>query len=95
MHRPADLVVFGHMHHGLRRGLGLRESLVRDRRGTAFLNAACVPRSGVDANGQMLLNLSWAEFNGSKLTKLSHRWYTPDGRISHEEMLDMKDGVRC
>ena len=94
-HRPADLVVFGHMHHGLRRGLGLRESLVRDRRGTAYLNAACVPRSGMDANGQMLLNLSWAEFNGSKLTQLSHRWYTPDGQISHEEILDVKDGVRC
>ena len=63
-HRIPDLVVFGHMHHQLKRGSGLRQSLVRDRRGTAYLNAACVPRSGRDAGNQQLLHFSWAELRG-------------------------------
>jgi len=93
--RHADLVVFGHMHHELKRGLGLRRSLLQDRRGTAYCNSASVPRRGVTADGQLLLHFSWAEFHGARLTHLSHRWFQPDGRIVHEEMLMLRDGVSC
>jgi len=48
--RPLPLVVFGHMHHRLKRGQGERSTFLMDRRGTAYLNAACVPPSvGFDA----------------------------------------------
>ena len=63
--RVPDLVIFGHMHHQLKRGSGLRTSLLRNRRGTAFVNAACVPRSGVNDQGETLLHWSWAEPSGS------------------------------
>ena len=85
--RVPDLVVFGHMHHQLKRGVGLRQSFHRDRRGIAYLNAACVPRSGVDPEHRTLIHLSWAEFSGSRLSHLSHRWYTPKGALIHQEAL--------
>ncbi|MGB1021819.1 MAG: TIGR04168 family protein [Synechococcus sp.] len=94
-HRVPDLVVFGHMHHQLKRGSGLRQSLVRDRRGTAYLNAACVPRSGRDTGNKLLLHLSWAEFEGPALTHLSHRWYQPDGQLMHEELLPQQEPLVC
>lgn len=93
--RPPDLVVFGHMHHALKRGSGYRQSLLQDRRGTAYLNAACVPRSGLDAKGRSLLHWSWAEFSGSSLTHLSHRWYTPEGELTHQESLPLDTPVQC
>jgi uncharacterized protein (TIGR04168 family) len=93
--RPPDLVVFGHMHHALKRGSGYRQSLIQDRRGTAYVNAACVPRSGLDTTGQPLLHWSWAEFSGSCLTHLSHRWYTPDGELRHQESLALNSAVQC
>ncbi len=93
--RCADLVVFGHMHHQLKRGRGLRRSLLLDRRGTAFLNAACVPRKGVDASGRELIHFSWAEFKDVHLSRLSHRWYTPNGELTHEESLPLPDLVSC
>ena len=74
---------------------GLRQSLVRDRRGTAYLNAACVPRSGRDAGNQQLLHFSWAEFEGPALTHLSHRWYQPDGRLMHQELLPRQEPLAC
>ncbi len=93
--RRPDLVVFGHMHHALKRGSGLRRSLVRNRQGTAFLNAACVPRSGVNGDGLTLLHLSWVEFSGSRLSCLAHRWYSPDGVVRHEEQLPIPDPQPC
>lgn len=94
-HRVPDLVVFGHMHHQLKRGSGLRQSLLRDRRGTAYLNAACVPRSGLDTANNPLLHFSWAEFEGPALIHLSHRWYKPDGQLIHEEPLSQQEPLAC
>ena len=93
--RSPDLVVFGHMHHQLKRSNALRRTLLRDRRGTAFLNAACVPRSGRDASGRELLHFSWAEFRGASLTHLSHRWYSPDAQLMHEEELPRQEAMAC
>ncbi len=86
-HRPLPLVVFGHMHHALRRGRGERRSFLIDRRGTAYLNAACVPRHGTDALGRPLRHLAWAELEQGELRLASHRWYHPDGRLLYEQML--------
>ena len=93
--RPADLVVFGHMHHKLKRSSGLRQSLLQDRRGTAYVNAACVPRLGVDQSGRSLMHLSWAEFVDARLTHLSHRWYSSDAALIHEEVLPLQNSVAC
>ena len=93
--RAPDLVVFGHMHHQLKRGSGLRTSLLRNRRGTAFVNAACVPRSGVNDQGETLLHWSWAEFSGPRLTALSHRWYRADGTLAYQERLPEAAGLVC
>lgn len=93
--RVPDLVIFGHMHHQLKRGSGLRTSLIRDRRGIVYLNAACVPRSGVDDRGEVLLHFSWAEFSASRLKHLSHRWYRPDGTLVHQERLPEKESLAC
>ncbi len=88
--RAPDLVVFGHMHHQLKRGRGLRQSFHRDRRGIVYLNAACVPRAGADDQQRSLLHLSWAEFRGCRLSHLSHRWYTPEGVLIHQEELPLE-----
>ena len=93
--RVPDLVIFGHMHHQLKRGSGLRTSLLRNRRGTAFVNAACVPRSGVNDQGETLLHWSWAEFSGPRLTALSHRWYRADGTLAYQERLPEAAGLVC
>ena len=93
--RRPDLVVFGHMHHQLKRGAGLRRSLLQDRYGTAFVNAACVPRSGLDGQNRPVLHLSWAEFEGPRLTHLSHRWYAPDSKLLHQESLPLQGAVAC
>ena len=93
--RRPDLVVFGHMHHQLKRGHGLRRSLLQDRHGTAFVNAACVPRCGLDGRDQPVLHLSWAEFDGRRLTHVSHRWYTPEAVLVHQESLPLQDAVAC
>ena len=93
--RPADLVIFGHMHHALKRGSGLRQNLLRQRHGTALINAACVPRSGLDRYGRPLLHLSWAEFQGSRLTQLAHRWYTTDAELIHQEELPNDAPLTC
>ena len=93
--RVPDLVIFGHMHHQLKRGSGLRTSLIRDRRGIVYLNAACVPRSGMNEEGDVLLHLSWAEFNGRRLSHLSHRWYRPDGALVHQERLPEAEIPAC
>ncbi|WP_413327074.1 TIGR04168 family protein [Synechococcus sp. MIT S9503] len=85
--RPADLVVFGHMHHQLKGQRGARITFHRDRRGTCFVNAACVPRVGLDESGMPLHHLTWVEFSGKELTLVSHRWYRPGGQLSYEQTL--------
>ncbi len=85
--RSLDLVVFGHMHHHLKRGKGYRETFVRDNFGTAYLNAACVPRKGVDEVEGLLFHFSWVEFLDGKLDHVSHRWYRSDASIAYQETL--------
>ncbi len=85
--RPADLVVFGHMHHQLKGRNGERITFHRDRRGTCFVNAACVPRIGLDDSGRPLHHLTWVEFSGTKASLVSHRWYRPSGELSYEQTL--------
>ena len=86
-HRAADLVVFGHMHHCLRGGKEERLTFHRDRYGTAYVNAACVPRSGSDESGQTLIHFTWVEFEGRHLSLVSHRWFHLDGTLAYEQTL--------
>lgn len=86
--RPVSLVVFGHMHHALRRGRGERRSFRLDGRGTAYLNAACVPRHGVDERGRALHHFSWVEFDAAgRLLEASHRWFGSSGELHYEQKL--------
>lgn len=85
--RPLPLVVFGHMHHTLRRSQGERITFRRDRRGTAYLNAACVPRHGRDPQGRELRHFSWVQFGQGGLRRASHRWYGLDGALLYEQLL--------
>ncbi len=86
--RKVDLVVFGHMHHELKRGRGTRQTFYHDlRRRTAYLNAACVPRRGIDALGDELCHFSWVEFSNRELIHASHRWYKNDSSIAFQETL--------
>ena len=78
------------MHHNLKRGSGFRKSLVRDCRGLVYINAACVPRSGHDAQGRLLRHFSWAEFTNKKLSHLSHRWYASEGQLIYEEKINIQ-----
>lgn len=85
--RPLPLVVFGHMHHRLRRG-GERHTFHRDRRGTIYLNAACAPRHGVDVLGRPLCHLSWVRLSAAgEVKQASHRWYGLDGTLLYEQQL--------
>ncbi|MFM2158167.1 MAG: hypothetical protein RLZZ124_641, partial [Cyanobacteriota bacterium] len=86
-HRPLPLVVFGHMHHRLKRGSGERLSFRIDRAGTAYLNSACVPRHGHDARGRALRHFSWIELHDGELREVSHRWYSPDGELLYRQTL--------
>ncbi|MEB3303435.1 MAG: TIGR04168 family protein [Cyanobium sp.] len=87
-HRPVPLVVFGHMHHTLRRGGGERVSFCRDRQGTMYLNTASVPRHGVDLQGRALRHLSWVRLDGAgEVLRVSHRWYGLDGALLYEQQL--------
>ncbi|MFM9047204.1 MAG: hypothetical protein ACKOOH_06040 [Cyanobium sp.] len=86
--RPVPLVVFGHMHHTLRRGGGERVSFCRDRQGTMYLNTASVPRHGVDLQGRALRHLSWVRLDGAgEVLRVSHRWYGLDGALLYEQQL--------
>jgi len=86
-HRPLPLVVFGHMHHRLRRGAGDRLSFCIDRAGTAYLNSACVPRHGLDPQGRSLRHFSWVELSDGVLQEVSHRWYSPAGDLLYRQTL--------
>ncbi len=85
--RIPELVVFGHMHHGLKRGGRERATFSMDSWGTAYLNAACVPRRLKDSSGNSLCHLSWAEFEEGKLSLLSHRWFRKDTSIASQKVL--------
>ncbi len=85
--RVPDLVVFGHMHHALYRGSGYRKSFYKDIWGTSFLNAACVPRRGLDEKGNEVCHFSWIEFVDNKLKYVSHRWFRNDGVLAYEDVL--------
>jgi len=85
--RPLPLVVFGHMHHRLRRGQGDRRSFLFDRAGTAYLNTACVPRHDHDPQGRPLRHFSWVELRDGALTEASHRWYSPGGELLYRQTL--------
>ncbi|MEB3209281.1 MAG: TIGR04168 family protein [Synechococcus sp.] len=85
--RPVPLVVFGHMHHSLKRHGGERLSFRRDRQGTCYLNSACVPRHGHDGAGRALRHFSWVELEAGLPTLISHRWYDPRGALLYEQRL--------
>ena len=85
--RVPELVVFGHTHHQLRKNQGTRRTFYKDLWGTAYLNAACVPRRGTNSIGETLCHLSWVEFKGGKLMNASHRWYLPNSSLAYEEKL--------
>lgn len=85
--RPLPLVVFGHMHHRLRGGRGERRTWDVDRSGTFYLNCACVPRHGRDAEGRALRHFSWVQLRHGQPVRLSHRWYGSRGELLYEEVL--------
>jgi uncharacterized protein (TIGR04168 family) len=90
--RTVPLVVFGHMHHTLRRGRGVRRTLQCDREGTVYLNAACVPRHGADDQGRELRHFSWVHLQvdsagTGQVLRASHRWYGLTGQLLYEELL--------
>tara|TARA_Y100001970_G_scaffold293002_1_gene437128 strand:+ start:19350 stop:20087 length:738 start_codon:yes stop_codon:yes gene_type:complete len=85
--RFVDLVIFGHMHNKLNRNLGTREMFITDKKGTFYLNAAIVPRYHKDFNGIISANFSWVEFENKKISHISQRWFTPNGKIKKENIL--------
>ena len=92
--RRPQLVVFGHMHHQLKAKQGQRRTFYRDRHGTVYLNAACVPRRGLDGDDRTLTHFSWVEFGHGQLNHVSHRWYLPDGSLAYAETLyQVGDGI--
>ena len=86
--RPLPLVIFGHMHHRLRHGAGQRRTVQRDRQGTVYLNAACVPRHGIDVSGRPWRHFSWVELDHNGDVQLAaHRWYGLDGELLEQQVL--------
>ncbi len=90
-YRIPDLVVFGHMHHQLKRGGGNRRTFVKDKWGTLYLNAACVPRRVKDNLGNMLSHLSWVEILDNQINHISHRWFRSDTSVAYQETLFIRD----
>ena len=85
--RIPELVVFGHMHHYLKRGGKFRQTILQDCWGTFYLNAACVPRAGRDKNGRKVFHFSWVEFFNRRVDLVAHRWFFEDSSIAYEELL--------
>ncbi len=85
--RFIDLVIFGHTHNKLKRNLGQRKMFLRDKTGTAYLNAAIVPRYKKNEQGVIYVNFSWVEFENRVLRHVSQRWYSPSGLIESENIL--------
>ena len=84
--RSLDIVVFGHTHNQLKRNQGLRKMFVVDKKGTAYLNCAVVPRYKKTENNEIIINFSWIEFQDNKLKLISQRWYTESGDIFSEDI---------
>ena len=94
--RVPDLVVFGHMHHQLKRGSWPALQPAQDRRGIALSMRPVSPvavwmRHGRRPGAPVLGRVS-AE---GRLTHLSHRWYQPDGRLVHQETLSLPEPWRA
>ena len=92
--RPLPLVVFGHMHHRLKRGQGERLSYCVDRAGTAYLNTAFVPRHSYDDQGRALRHFSWVELRDGVVLEISHRWYTLDGALAYRHTLMRRSALQ-
>ena len=91
--RFIDLVIFGHMHDVLSRNLGSRNMFIFDRKGTAYLNTAIVPRYKITKEGKFIINFSWVEFEDKKLNHVSQRWYSELGEIEKEVILFQRKRV--
>ena len=85
--RKPDLVVFGHMHHDLKRVNKVRNSFLEDSFGIKYLNAASVPRRLEDNEGDQLCHFSWVEFKKKKLIFAAHRWFRSDATLAYEDIL--------
>ncbi len=84
--RP-PLVVFGHMHHQLKRNSGKRETFLKDKYGTIYLNTACVPRRTIDSNGQIITHFSCVEFSDGIINYVAHEWLYINGQVSYKNIL--------
>ena len=80
-------MVFGHTHNQLKRNLGERKMFLFDKRGTAYLNCAVVPRYKANENNEIIINFSWIEFKNNRLIHISQRWYSESGEIVSEDIL--------
>ncbi len=89
--RYLDLVVFGHTHNELKRNLGRRKMFLLDRRGTAYLNCAVVPRYKRNEYGEIIINFSWIEFENKKLSHISERWYSEAGFLVDKNIIFQVD----
>ena len=92
--RPLPLVVFGHMHHRLKRGQGERRSYCIDRGGTTYLNTAFVPRHSRDDQGRELRHFSWVVLRDGQPVEVSHRWYGLDGRLLYQHSLRRQETLQ-
>ncbi len=91
--RNPELVVFGHMHHQLYRGGGIRKTFYKDQFGTFYLNTACVPRRVKDRDGNILSCFSQVDILEGKVIFAAHLWIASNGRIVYQEtLLDKKIG---
>ena len=87
--RKIDIVIFGHMHNRLKRNQGFREMFMIDKKGTAYLNSAIVPRYKANEKGEVLVNFSWIEFEDNQLKHISNRWYSELGKVCEEKIFLM------
>ncbi len=72
--KKVSLVTFGHMHHHLRHTRSrLREIVEIDKKGTVYLNAACVPRI-VEQNGEKLRNFSLVYLEAGVVKEIELVW---------------------
>ena len=79
--QPPVLVVFGHMHHGLRHTKRrLRQAFAQDEWGTVYLNVASVPRI-VGKGDEMRRNFTLITLEGETVTEADLVWTDNQGRI--------------
>ena len=90
--RPLPLVVFGHMHHRLKRGPGQRQAFLQDRYGTAYLNAAAVPRHHHDNDGCPLRHFAMVQLDSSQVLRVSQCWFDAEATVRQEQCLYKAEG---